>query len=366
MQNELVKKSRDNRPGAKGDKPSLIKTAVVGCGGVAQVIHLPILKRLKSAEITAVCDIDDRKAAIVADRFGIDNVFSDIEEMFDRCDIDAAFILTPNNMHLPMSLIALNNGAHVFIEKPAARNRKEAMLIRNAAIKNDRHVMVGMHSRFRPDLRYLHDSINRKRIGDIFFMKAEWLQAEFQGVREPWLLSKRIAGGGVLLDLGIQLIDTAWWLIDRPELLSVKAESHQINRNIEVEDFCTFNLTFDNKVKFSGHISWNFPIEKDRFYGEIFGASGRSSLNPFRIEKIWQGKVLDITPKTPQRGRTIFNMAYDGEITHFINFLTGRTPELESNIDEACTVLGIVDAIYESLDSKREVTIAGLKRNAAG
>lgn len=344
------------------EKPvSPLKVGVVGCGGVAQIIHLPILKKMADVDIVAVSDIDIRKATIIANRFKVPNIFDDIEEMFRRCELDAAFILTPNNMHLPMSLIALKRGAHLFIEKPAARSASEAQQIAAAARKHRRHVMVGMHTRFRRDMWAMKTVIDRKVLGDIFFLKSEWLQAKFQAIKQPWLLSKSIAGGGVLLDLGIQMIDTSWWLANKPQIESVKAHTQQINTGLEVEDFLSCYLKFSGNIKMDFLMSWNFPIASDRFHGEIYGSNGSINLNPYRVERIWQGKAIDATPEEFQRKRSnIFKLAYQDEIRHFIDFLLGKTPELASSIDEAAEVLSITDAVYESLRTNREIQMRPL------
>nr|NIU01646.1 Gfo/Idh/MocA family oxidoreductase [Nitrosopumilaceae archaeon]NIX62248.1 Gfo/Idh/MocA family oxidoreductase [Nitrosopumilaceae archaeon] len=271
------------------------------------------------------------------------------------CSLDAVFILTPNNMHLPMSLIALQNGAHIFIERPAARNSKEARRIAETAKKYNRHVMVGMHARFRSDVRAVKKILDSNKLGDIFFIKAEWLQAKLQAVKQPWWLHKNIAGGGVLMDLGIQLIDTSWWLLNKPELESAKAFNQQINTEIEVEDFCSFFLKFSNSLKMTCHISWNFPIVADRFRDETFGTRGSFSINPFKVEQIWHGKAIDITPSQIKRDQHIFRNAYQAEISHFIQFLQGRVDQLESNIEEAIIILEIMQMIYRSLETNREV-----------
>ncbi len=336
-----------------------VRVGVVGCGGASQIIHLPILSRNPKVELRAVCDIDIRKASVIANRFSIPHVFGEIEEMVSHVELDAVFIVTPNNMHLPMSLIALREGLHVFIERPAARNAAETRRIARTADEHDCSVMVGMNSRFREDIRQLKDIIARKTLGDVFLIKSDWLQAKFIASKQPWWLSKRIAGGGVLLDLGSQLIDTSWWLTGRPRLESVKAISQQINPDIDVDDCCCFLMTFSNKLKLACHISWYFPIRSDRFHAEIYAQHGYSTLNPYRVETTWRDKFKDITPSAPTDGRTLFNLAYESEISHFINYLLGDEPELNSDIHEALQVMEMLELTYQSLEKGKEIIVNG-------
>jgi predicted dehydrogenase len=201
--------------------------------------------------------------------------------------------------------------------------------------------------------------LDNKSVGEVFFVKAEWLQARFQAMKQPWLLNKQIAGGGVLLDLGIQIIDTTWWILNKPRLESVKVHSHQINTAMEVEDFCSFYLKFDNDLKMVCHISWNFPIEQDRFYAELFGSSGSITMNPLKIKRLSQGRTLDITPKIYEglHRQDIFKMAYESEINHFVDFLHGKEEKLASDISEASQILEITDAIYESMKTGHEISL---------
>lgn len=332
-----------------------VKIGVVGCGGVSQIIHLPFLSQMPDVNLTAICDVDARKASVLADRFRIPNVFDDIDLMLNSCDLDAVFILTPNSLHLPMALLSLHHGKHVFLERPAGRNLEETRRIAEAAGKSGKGVMIGMHTRFRPDLVAVHQFVEQKRFGEVFFIKAEWLQAKFQALKEPWHLSKGVAGGGVVLDLGLQLIDTAWWITGFPEIESVKAHSQQINHDLEVEDFCSFYMRFNNGLKLACHVSWNFPIPSDRFHGEIFGESGACSLNPFKINRIWQGKELDVTPMVDTDGKVLFRKAYQSEIRHFIDFVKGRFETPSSDINQAVKVMEMIEWVYRSLESNREI-----------
>lgn len=332
------------------------KVGVVGCGGIAQIIHIPILVNLEDAEVVAICDPDPRKTAFLSERFGLTAIFTDIEEMFRKVEIDAVLILTPNNMHLPMSLIALRNGAHVFVERPCTRTYKEARQLADAAKKFDRQVMVGMHSRFRSDIRTIKGFIDNQALGEIFFMRGEWLQSEFQGGKQPWLLKKNVSGGGVILDLLIQMLDTSWWLAGKPDLLAVKAFSRQIDKRISVEDFCSAYFRFTEDLHMSFTVSWNFPIPNDRFSAEIFGTSGTASVNPLSIEKAYRGKTLDVTPHLYEhRRRNLFKRAYVDEITHFINLVQGKENAPQSSLEDALKIMKMIDMVYESIKSGREM-----------
>jgi predicted dehydrogenase len=330
---------------------------VVGCGGVSQVIHLPILKKHTDIKIKALCDIDTSKASIIANKFNIPKVYEDIAEMLNREQLDVVFILTPNNMHLPMSLLALDHDVHVFIEKPAARNAAEVKRIKKHAEVLDKTVMVGMQNRFRPDVLALHRFIVGNELGNPFFIKAGWLHAQHQAVKQAWLFNKNVSGGGVLMDLGVQLIDMVWWLLGKPQPTCVKSFSYKINNELKVEDFCVAFITFREDISFSVEISWDFPISQDIFYLEIIGEKGIGTLNPVKLQKLMHGQIMNIIPDLQETKIGHFKMGYQNEVNHFIDFLVGRVDRLESNIDDAIQVQKIVDGIYKSIEEKKEIKL---------
>ena len=329
-----------------------IPIGVVGSGGVAQVIHLPILKSLPDVKLAAICDVDLRKATVIADKFGIPGIYGDVEEMLDREQLEAIFVLTPNNLHYPVALIGLERRVHIFLEKPATLSSEEARKLRDRAHEQGVVVMVGMQNRFRPDVRALQTLLTSEDLGEVFLIKGGWLQAKRQVLKQPWLFKKNISGGGVLMDLGVQLLDLAWWLAGKPQPKSVKGFSYHLNKDLEVEDFLACFVNFENNVAVSLEMSWDFPIEKDRFYLEVTSENGIGTLNPLKVQKYFHGQMLNITPSLSQNKMAQFKRGYENEIHHFINFLTGRVSELESTIDEAVTVMQIVEMVYQSVASE--------------
>ncbi|GAB4331873.1 MAG: Gfo/Idh/MocA family oxidoreductase [Calditrichia bacterium] len=324
-----------------------VRVGIVGCGGIAQVFHLPILAKNLAVSIEAVCDIDASKAAVVAAKHGIQKVYQDIEEMLRREKIDAVFVLTPNNMHLPMSLIALKYGAHLFVEKPVCRNLQEVNQLRAKAEEAERVVMVGMQNRFRTDTIALKHFLEDRELGDVLYVKAVWQQSHEQVYKQPWLFKKSVAGGGVMMDLGIQLMDLAWYLLGKPKPAKVLGRCVNLNQSLQVEDTCLAQINFENQVALSLEVSWNFPIPRDVFKLEVVGSNGIGSLQPISLRKFWRDKLVNITPQLENNRGNQFKKGYENEVNHFINYLTGKTDKLESGLEDAVTIHQIIDQIYQ-------------------
>jgi predicted dehydrogenase len=329
-----------------------LRAGVVGCGGISQIIHIPLLAKNPLFQLVALCDVDDRKLAFLTKRYKNTQTYRDIEEMLRNVELDVLFILTPTNMHVPMALMALKRGIHLFIERPVARNAVEAKRIFDAAQKAGCHVMVGMQSRFRNDYRTLKGFVDNQSFGELIQVKAEWLQSTPEIHKQPWVTNKQLSGGGVIFDLGVQLLDTCWWLIGKPKLLSATTFVRQIKPKIRVEDNATFYLRFDNKVDVTCSVSWFFPLAKDRTQLEIIGADGYATAVPFKVQKFVHGKNLDITPPIYETyPGALYKLAYQNSIHHFANFLIGKDKRLFSDLADAIKIMEMVDLIYQSMET---------------
>ena len=83
------------------------RIGVVGAGAIAQVAHLPALSKLRGVELVALCDNDGPKARALADRLGVEDVYTDIEDLLEDGNLDAVVVITPNHLHEPHALSAI-------------------------------------------------------------------------------------------------------------------------------------------------------------------------------------------------------------------------------------------------------------------
>ena len=103
-----------------------LKVGIIGGGAITQVAHLPVLKKLKTIEVQAICDTDLPKARALADRFAVKDAFDDIEDLLRFESLDAVVICSPNHLHESHILAALSANLHVLVEKPLAMSAASA------------------------------------------------------------------------------------------------------------------------------------------------------------------------------------------------------------------------------------------------
>jgi predicted dehydrogenase len=330
-----------------------IKVAVIGLGGIAQLEHLPNLIKTNNVTVTAVAEINKNRLNALADKFNIPERYTSYEELLDKSDADAVIIATPTSTHKEITIAALHAKKDVFVEKPLARMYDEAKPIVEAARKNKRKIMVGMNLRYRPDAMILRSLIKSGEIGNPLYVKCGWFRT--RSSKGKWFTRREESGGGVIIDLGIVLLDLSLWVLDYPPVNTVSTQSYFHNTK-SVEDTAISFLRCKEGEIISMETSWSLPVEKDIFYLNIYGTKGTASLNPFRIFKRVEDQLIDMTPVGSDNALTLFKKSYVNEMKSFIGALRGLTPIFSSG-EEALSRMKIVEAMYRSAADCQEIKI---------
>jgi predicted dehydrogenase len=332
------------------------KVAIVGVGSIAQIVHLPILTKMEDVEIVAICDVDVAKVNAITKRFDIPRWYFLIDDLIKKEKLDAIFICTTNHYHYPMSYLALSNGINVFVEKPMALNSFDAGKLNRLAAENNLTLAVGMQNRFREDVRTLKEFIRNDELGEIYYIKSGWLKHWSRTPIPAWQTRKEYSGGGVVMDLGIQLIDLAMFLTGLPATRSVRLYDYHFLPQLDVEDSALAVIETANQITITIELSWRMPLEKDMIYTHIFGKKGAAYLNPLRIYKELHGNLVNVSPVNQENSTDRFFMAYEREIRHFIQVVQGQETN-ETSAQDAAAIMHIIDALYESARAGSEVRL---------
>src|ERR671917_1583821 len=198
--------------GPSGAARERLKVGIVGGGAITQVAHLPVLKKMRTVDVQAICDTDLPKARALANRFGIKDAFDDIEELLRFEALDAVVICSPNHLHESHILAALSADLHVLVEKPLAMSATSVQRIIRAVEKRNRVVMVGMNHRYRPDVQIVRSFVQSGELGTIESIRGSWHVFRPGRTQLGWRQRKGEAGGGAMLDLGLSILDLGLWL----------------------------------------------------------------------------------------------------------------------------------------------------------
>jgi predicted dehydrogenase len=252
-----------------------------------------------------------------------------------------------------MAIAALTEKNNILIEKPLARTSIEAEEITAAAKKFHQTLMVGMNNRFRPDTMILKSFIEDKALGKLFYAKAGWFKK--LNTESAWLTKKTQSGGGVVLDLGIVMLDLAFWMMGFPEVQEVSATNYS-HHTKDVEDSSIAFLKMKNGSTLTIEASWSFESTSDFFYCDCFGTDGSGSLNPFRIVKRMHDNLINVAPASIETPQSLYRKSYENELKHWIGSLRGLHSIISSG-DEAVQRMKIIELIYKSAKRGKAVTI---------
>ncbi|MYL55944.1 Gfo/Idh/MocA family protein [Virgibacillus halodenitrificans] len=347
---------------------NIVKAAVIGIGSIAESVHLKYLQKNEHVLVKALVDMDLERAKSVARNHHIPHVFASIDELVKEVHVDAVLICTPNATHIPIAKKAAEQHIHVFIEKPIGTNLNEVKEYLTLAAKKNIRTMVGMTHRYRRDVSIIRKYIDQGMLGNLYYAKAKLFRR--RGTPRGWFTNQDLSGGGALMDIGIHVLDLAWWLMGKQEIHSISGQTltklgnyrtkyvsawsstnKKLNANhtMDVDDFASAYIRLKNDAVIHLEIAWAINGEQDNgVQVELFGDKGGAKLSPLTIYKEENGVCTETTPTYEDAE------AFEIEINHFIECVkTGEEPL--SNGKQGYQLLEMIMGIYESSKQKKEV-----------
>jgi len=330
-----------------------VRIGVVGAGAIAQTAHLPSIAKLRGAQLVALCDNDRAKARALADRFGVPDVFTDIEELLEYDELDAVVIATPNHLHEPHVIRALASKVHVLCERPLALSARGVERIIAAAERADRKVVVANNHRFRTDVQALDRFLRGGELGRLLAFRAGSYHLRQQ--HETWRLRRAEAGGGVFVEHGVPLLDLALWLADDPTPVRVTAHMDRGRGTSAVEDAMFVHLECEAGLSIALDLNWSYVGEEDRWWFETVSTRGSTRLAPLRVVKELNGRAVDVSPSGAAARESAFLQSYRAQLAHFVAVVAGDA-KYEPPEDQL-VVHKVLEAIYKSAEEGKEIRL---------
>jgi predicted dehydrogenase len=196
---------------------SKLRWGFLSAGGIANAVADDF--RIAGITIQAVGARDLAKANEFADKFEIPNRHQGYEALVNDPEVDVVYVSTPHPWHHQHTLLALNAGKHVLLEKPFTINAREAQEIKELAAVKKLFVLEAMWTRFLPSMDAIFEVISSGVLGEIKLITADHSQylPHVPRLWEPEL------GGGALLDLGIYPVSFAVRVLGLPSRATAKA-----------------------------------------------------------------------------------------------------------------------------------------------
>jgi predicted dehydrogenase len=263
-----------------------IKLAIVGCGRVTDVAHLPAALRSPTVCVAALVDsvLENARALARTHRLKDCLIADDLSAVLDK--VDGVLIAAPNHAHFSLAQTALAHGIPVLVEKPLTVSYEDALALCALAETQHSFISVGYMTRHYPSVRLLRDLLHTGYLGTV---TAFHYECGAKGGWEPvsgYNLDPRRAGGGVLVVQGTHFIDRMLHLFGHPESFDYADDNYG-------------GLEANCKAKFC------FKRESGTFEGTMFLSKTRPLKNHFTlytdlytcILAEWKAESLTLFPR---------------------------------------------------------------------
>ena len=366
-----------------------LSVGMVGTSWWADAMHLPALASHPQARVSAICGRNRARAEKMAATWNIPQVYTDYAEMIDQAELDAIVISTPNDSHYPIAMRALNRGLHVLCEKPIALTYAQAReMAQTAAAQSLKHLVPFTYS-FMPTARYLKELVDGGYIGRPYHLNLRYYTGFARGGEYMWRFDRKIAGSGVIGDLGSHFLYLAEWLYGEVVALTCRLgfsvprapTDPQGNAYAVGDDSCMLTLEFANGAY--GLIHCTAVCYEDTPFGqthhmEFHGADGTlySFTDWDKIQQVKGAQVGDgMLRELPipehiwgkARRDTVHNTyrdmfrAEDYMLRGFIKAIIEDSP-LRPNLHDGARVQRLLSAASKSHDTGRRVVVEEIKQ----
>ncbi|AOV08640.1 Gfo/Idh/MocA family protein [Sporosarcina ureilytica] len=342
-----------------------LRVGIIGAGLIAKDVHIPhYLGQGDRVEVVAIADVNEARAAEVAEVFGIPKTYRSYQEMFAQVKLDAVSICIPNKFHKEATIAALEAGCHVLCEKPPAMTVKEAKQMAETAKQTGKILTFGFHYRYQSDVEIAKSFIDAGEMGEIYAARVQAIRR--RGI-PGWgvFTNKELQGGGPLIDIGIHMLDAALYLMDYPEPAVVLGQTHQRignkkgvglfgdwdYENYSIEDMAVGMITFKNGASIIVESAFAANVEKDEtMQVSLMGDEGGADIFPLKFYKEKHGTLVDITPAYAPEVN-----GHQREISQFVEgCLGGKLPY--STPEQGVIIQKIVNALYDSAETGKAIT----------
>jgi predicted dehydrogenase len=340
-----------------------VRVGIVGLGiGKAQgrAIHAD-----PRGEVTALCDLDAARMEPFAAELGRgQRLFTDFDEMCAWDGIDAVFVGTPNQLHVPMALAAIRAGKHVLCTKPLADNEPAARELVRAAEASGLVGMMSLSTRHDSSVQYLGRRSRTGLMGEIYFARARSVRRS--GIPD-WGDHFIEAGGGAFRDMAVHALDAAWWLAGCPRPVTVlgvaganfgprglgytgfRPVAPEKAAKYAADDFGVGLIRFANGAAIQVESHWA-SHQPEEFQIELFGTEGGARLDPLTLFSTVDGRPADTTVQVT-RGDGFAQIA-----AHFIACILDGVA-CGAPLRHGLDVQRMLEAVLESAATGTEVRI---------
>ncbi|MBW9232592.1 Gfo/Idh/MocA family protein [Leptospira santarosai] len=208
-----------------------LKVGITGYGVVGKRRH-QYIKQNPNLIVTAICDksLQDGRNA-----FENLNVYQKFQDLIQKEELDILFVCLTNDVAAKATILGLKNGLHVFCEKPPGRNVQEISEVREVEKQfPSLKLKYGFNHRYHDSIREALKIVSSGKMGKVINIRGIYGKSAIVNVADGWRANREIAGGGILLDQGIHMVDLI--RLFAGEMSEIKSYVSNSYWNLDVED----------------------------------------------------------------------------------------------------------------------------------
>ncbi len=348
-----------------------VRIGVIGVGQIGKV-HLDNYRKIPQARVVALADHNGAELARVASANGITDTYADFRALLAREDIQAVDVCLHNNLHMPVTVAALQAGKHVYCEKPMAGSFRDAEAMHAAARAAGRRLSIQLSTLFAPETKAAKWLIEDGRLGTLYHARSTGFRRRgrpfVDGYGSPTFVQKENSAGGAMYDMGVYHLTQVLHLLGNPAVERISGKTYQqVGMNEKRRASSGYNveelgLGF---VRLAGNISIDVIEAWAVLLGgiessAILGSEGGVRLDPFGFFQSAGDLDLNATADLDaflyrQHNVQGIGDELDSPQHHWVAALQGRV-ELLPTADYGLAAMLISEGIYLSEKLGREVS----------
>jgi predicted dehydrogenase len=347
----------------------MIRIGIIGAGGMGNA-QAREFGKVEGCKVVAVCDVDRKKAEAVARKHKIRGVYSNVDELLAKANLDAVSNVTPDAQHKSIALKAIAAGKHILSEKPLATSFADADEMARAAEKAGVINMVNFSYRGSAAIQHARKLVGDGVVGAVRQVDAtyfqSWLSANMWGDWRTspgwlWRLSTAHGSRGALGDIGVHILDFAGYPVG--DYASVqcrlktfdKAENNRVGEyTLDANDSALVIAEFKNGAMGTIQATRWATGYQNRLALQIFGDKGAIRLN---LDTAWN--VLEFTANDDIHTVTWTTLELDATPNNYERFVKSILTGVNDQPDfrRGADIQKVLDACFESDRTGRVVVV---------
>ncbi len=339
------------------------KVGIVGCGTISGT-HADAINNSKNGTLNSAFSRSADKLGKFCERHSAKG-FSDYTEFLSQNDLDVVSICTPSGTHLDFGVQAAEAGKHVIVEKPIEVNLERARQLIESCRKNNVRLAVIYQSRFMKDVIRMKKTVDEGGIGKPFMVSAsvKWFRDQDYYSQAPWRGTRKLDGGGAVINQSIHTVDLVHWLTGGVETIYALKGTFT-HEGIEGEDNAVACMKFINGAIGVFEASTSIDPPQNRRI-EIYGTQGTAQLEGDRFRLLSTGKDSPEEQKESEgagaagAASPLSGLSFDNhrlQYEHILDAIDSNSETVVSG-EESLKSLAIVQALYASAESNKPVNV---------